>query len=149
MPEATLSRHAPMVAGLAAATLSLVTAGLMRARRNERASRWRLLNEGVGILRRAERRAADVLAALTLGEPVPDADWRAAVLDDAASLRSFLRRSLVEPDTARWVEDAISHLASVAQIADDSLEDNLTDWLVRLAAAREQIARIKRAARPL
>lgn len=148
MPEATLSRHAPIVAGFAAATLSLLTAGLMRARRSEQASRWRLLNEGVGILRRAERRAADTLAALTLGEPVPDANWRAAVLDDAVGLRSFLRRALVEPDTARWVEDAIGHLASVAEISDDDLEDDLTDWLVRLAAAREQIARIKRATRP-
>jgi post-segregation antitoxin (ccd killing protein) len=137
-----------MVASLAAATLGLVTAGLVRARRKEQATRWTLLNEAVSILRRAERRAGDTLAALAFGEPVPDADWRAALVDEAEALRRFLRRAVVETATARWVEDAIGHLASAQHISDDELEDDLTDWLVRLAAAREQIARIKRAARP-
>lgn len=149
MPEATFSRHAPLVAGLAAATVGLITAGLVRARTKEKASRWALLNEAVGILRKAERRAGEALTALTLGEPPPHADWKQAVLADGEELRGFLRRSLVEPEVARWVEDAIGHLAAVALIPteDADVENDLTDWLVRLSAAREQLARFKRAAR--
>lgn len=149
MPEATLSRHVPLVVGLAVATVGLVTAGLVRARSREKTTRWTLLNEAVGILRTAERRAAEALTASTLNEPPPDSDWRGAVLDDSEELKGLLLRSLVEPEVARWVEDAVRHLASVTRISTepDEFEDDLTDWLVRLFAAREQLARLKRAVR--
>lgn len=60
MPEATLSRHAPVVAGL------------IHARRKEQDSRWTLLNEAVAILRQAELRAGEALTAVTLDEALPD-----------------------------------------------------------------------------
>lgn len=149
MPEATFSRHAPLVAGLAAVTVGLVTAGLVHARKKEKASRWALLNEAVSILRKAERRAGEALTASTLDEPLPDAAWKQAVVADGEELRAFLLRSLVEPEIARWVEDAVRHLASVTRVSTQpgDFENDLTDWLVRLSAAREQLARLKRAAR--
>lgn len=147
--ETTFSRHAPLVAGLATATIGLITVGLVGTRHRERTTRWALLNEAVGILRRSEQRARQALAAATAGRPLADPAWSGGVRADAEELQLFLRRSIVDPQIARWVEDAVSHLHSAAKIdsRDDDFEDDLTDWLVRLSAAREQLARLKRASR--
>jgi hypothetical protein len=147
MAEAMISRHAAMVFGVMAASVGVVAAGLIASRAKERASRWELLNEAVGILRSAEKTAGDVLEAVTAGEAIGDPNWRAAVAERKAELTEFLHRSVVDPAAARWVMDAITHLGLIERITDDSdfLEGDLTDWLVRLSATREQMARLKRA----